>query len=366
MPFASQSPYQQYLTDLSSSARLKDEDQLVVLLQLQALYEALCAPKKSSRWQKLFGITPSATVTKGIYIWGSVGRGKTYLMDLFFNSLPFAEKQRLHFHRFMGQTHQALRDYQGQKNPLQKIAQQWAKKIRVLCFDEFYVSDIADAMILAELLTELFAQGVILVATSNVEPKHLYKEGLQRERFLPAIDLLYRHTQVMEIGGSTDFRLRTLTRAQLYYSPLSAAVEQSLCDSFAELSQLQCQGASVIEVLGREISVRQVSDEVLWCDFSQLCDGPRSQQDYIELSRCYHTVIISNIPVLTAAKEDAARRFIALVDEFYDRSVKLILSSAADISALYQGDRLKFEFQRTQSRLLEMQSYDYLAKPHQS
>lgn len=363
MAFNVQSPYQHYLNDLAKQSRIEDKDQRIVIAQLQLLYEQLSAQKKMSWWGKILS---APAEIKGIYLWGGVGRGKTYLMDLFFHSLPFDEKVRLHFHRFMHQIHQALRNFQGEKNPLQKIARQWASNIRVLCFDEFYVSDIADAMILAELLKELFAQRVVLVATSNVQPKDLYRSGLQRDRFLPAIDLLYQHTQVVQIGGSTDFRLRTLERSQLYYSPLSKEAEAALLTDFQALNQGNpVERGGFIKILDRDIAIRYMSDGILWCDFMQLCGAQRSQNDYIELSRYYHTVIISQIPMLKVDHEDQARRFIHLVDEFYDRGVKLIISSEVEIPFLYEGQRLKFEFQRTESRLLEMQSENYLAKPHQ-
>ncbi len=361
MPSAS-GPYKNYLRDIKLHHRIEDADQKSVVMHFQSLHDQLCQRKTIPNWRKPF--SPVKPI-QGIYLWGGVGRGKTYLMDLFFNGLPFLEKQRLHFHRFMYQVHQALYQYQGQKNPLKSIARQWASKIRILCFDEFYVSDIGDAMILAELLRELLAQEVVLVATSNVPPEGLYKNGLQRDRFLPAIDLLCQHTQVIAMSGSTDFRLRTLEQSQLYYWPLSDIADKSLLRSFEELSQSEGRCAVMIEVLGRSIQSRYVSDGVLWCDFAELCGGPRSQNDYIELSRCYQTVIVSHIPQLSREQEDQARRFIHLVDEFYDRGVKLIISAAVDIPVLYQGQRLQFEFQRTQSRLLEMQSHHYLAKPHQ-
>ena len=219
-------------------------------------------------------------------------------------------------------------------------------------------------MILAELMRALFARGVTLVATSNVEPQGLYENGLQRSRFLPAIDLLYEHCAVIEIEQGQDFRLRTLAQAEIYHHPLDTGAEESLQRSFAALASGSIEEAVPLVIEGRLINVRKLSQGIVWFDFSDLCEGPRSQNDYIELATLYHTVLVSNIPILDGHKEDAARRFISLVDEFYDHGVKLIASAAASIHELYQGQRLRFEFARTESRLLEMQSMDYLAGSH--
>jgi cell division protein ZapE len=234
----------------------------------------------------------------------------------------------------------------------------------VLCFDEFFVSDIGDAMILAELLEGLFARGVALVATSNVVPDRLYENGLQRRRFLPAIELLNRHTLVHNVDGQVDYRLRVLEQAEIYHAPLDRAAQQSLAASFLALSGATEPTPVTLEIEGRPIHARAAADDVAWFEFRELCEGPRSQNDYIELARLYQAVIISNVPRFTLRSEDAARRFISLVDEFYDRNVKLILSAEAQITELYQGERLRFEFERTESRLLEMQSRDYLSRSH--
>ena len=310
------------------------------------------------------GSKAQRTPCKGLYFWGGVGRGKTYLVDTFYECLPFNRKLRIHFHRFMQRVHHELKQLQGEKNPLDIVARRLAEEARVLCFDEFFVTDITDAMILGGLMEKLFGRGVTLVATSNIVPDQLYKDGLQRARFLPAIDLINRYTQVINVDSGVDYRLRALEQAELFHYPLDAAAESSLATSFASLAPEAGQENVAIDVNGREIPVRKVADDVLWCDFRALCDGPRSQNDYIELARIYHAVLVSNVPVMGAAQDDMARRFVNLVDEFYDRNVKLIMSGEAPIERLYSGGRLAFEFQRTRSRLLEMQSREYLARPH--
>ncbi len=285
-------------------------------------------------------------------------------MDVFYDSLPFAEKRRMHFHRFMRYTHQELRSLQGTPNPLIQVAKNFARSARVLCFDEFFVSDITDAMILAGLLDALFAEGVVLVATSNVEPKNLYKDGLQRSKFLPAIALLEQQTEIVNVDGGVDYRLRALESAELFHYPLDPAADISLAKSFAAISPDEGKDDVSLEIEGREIFARRCGDGVVWFDFPAICEGPRSQNDYIEVAMMFQTVLISNVPIFTAKKEDAARRFISLVDEFYDHNVKLILSAETTILELYQGERLTFEFERTASRLQEMQSHDYLTHEH--
>ncbi|MCG8316665.1 MAG: AFG1 family ATPase, partial [Pseudomonadales bacterium] len=296
--------------------------------------------------------------------WGGVGRGKTYLVDTFYESLPFRRKLRVHFHRFMQRVHRELRELQGEKNPLEIVAKRIADDAVVLCFDEFFVSDITDAMILAELMDKLFGRGVTLVATSNIVPESLYENGLQRQRFLPAIDLLLEHTQVVNVDSGIDYRLRALEQAEIYHSPLDEAAKTCMIESFESLAPEPGERDVAIEIEGRDIPARRVADDVLWCDFTALCDGPRSQNDYIEIAKIYHAVLVSNVPVMTGASDDLARRFVNMVDEFYDRNVKLIISAQADVDGLYTGSNLQFVFERTKSRLIEMQSHDYLARAH--
>jgi len=300
----------------------------------------------------------------GIYLWGGVGRGKTFLMDLFFNSLRIRRKKRIHFHRMMRDIHTRLKSKGDTVDPLEEIAEDIATETRVLCFDEFFVSDIADAMILGRLLDGLFRRGVFLIATSNSRPADLYKDGLQRERFLPAIALLEKHTEVIKLDGGADYRLKLLQEAGTYLTPVNDETNTKLLHYFEEIASGETQVNHALQILGREIQTRRCAKGIAWFDFNELCDGPRSQVDYIEIARWYSTVIVSDIPLLGSEHENAARRFIALVDEFYDRKVKLIISAAADSEGLYAGQRLEFEFQRTASRLTEMQSNEYLHAEH--
>jgi cell division protein ZapE len=303
---------------------------------------------------------------EGLYFWGGVGRGKTYLMDNFYESLPFECKMRVHFHRFMRRVHQDLKQLKGQADPLRKVADKIASETCIICFDEFFVSDITDAMILGTLLEELFARGVCLVATSNIIPNDLYFNGLQRQRFLPAISLLNERCRVLNVDGGVDHRLRALEQAELYHSPLNKAADQAISDTFDRLVPVEGeikQGVD-LEVEGRPIPVIKLAEDIVWFEFTAICEGPRSQNDYIDIACEFHAVMISNIPLLGGINDDAARRFINLVDEFYDRNVKLAITAAEPLHALYSSGRLGFEFQRTQSRLLEMQSHEYLARPH--
>lgn len=323
-------------------------------------------PAKHSVFERLMRPSAAPKRPPGLYLWGGVGRGKTFLMDLFFESLAIERKRRVHFHRLMSEVHARLKKIGAVDDPLDKVANDLANQARVLCFDEFFVSDIGDAMILGRLLDGLFRRGVILVATSNSAPADLYRDGLQRERLLPAIALLEKHTQVLHMDGDTDYRLKLLQTAGTFFCPAGAAAETSLSRSFHEIASGYVEQNAAIEVCGREIRTRKRAKGVAWFDFHELCDGPRSQKDYIEIARRYQTVIVSGVPILAAEHENTARRFIALVDEFYDRRVKLILSAVASIESIYRGRKLTFEFQRTASRLVEMQSADYLHAAHLS
>jgi cell division protein ZapE len=285
-------------------------------------------------------------------------------MDCFHNTIPFPETLRAHFHSFMAQIHTDLNRRLGEQDPLRPIALQLAQRARVICFDEFFVSDIADAMLLGTLFRHLFTQGVTLVATSNVPPQDLYRGGLQREQFLPAIALLEHHTAVVEIGSGEDFRLRALTAAETYHTPLDAAGEVMLAKQFMRLCPHPNAGHVNVTVLGRNIPARGVGGNVAWFDFFTLCGVGRSQQDYLELAARFETLLISQIPILDALHDDAARRLIHLVDIAYDHGIKLILTAEGAPEALYQGERLAFEFTRTASRLREMSGTEYLALAH--
>lgn len=295
----------------------------------------------------------------GLYLWGGVGRGKTFLMDWFFDSLPLDHKRRLHFHHFMRGIHDAMARLPRQPDPLERVADQWRREVRVLCLDEFVVTDIADAMILHRVLRALFSRGLTLVTTSNSNPGDLYRNGLQRDLFLPAIDLLERHTRVFELDGGSDYRLRALTRAGVYFDGTSGEVR--LADCFAQLTGGHVESGHRLELNGRMVEVRGLGTDVIWFDFDALCGGPRSVSDYIEIAREYHTLLLSGVPILTPAREAEARRFVHLVDELYDQRVKLVLWAEAPVEGLYAGGIPQFPQERLLSRLVEMQSSDYLA-----
>ena len=378
------SPADRYAQLISSGELVADDGQALAVAALDDLYQRFMAQagesgaelvrnkdgSKSgffSRLRNRFSEPEPVPVLQGLYMWGGVGRGKTFLMDLFVESLPPGAALRMHFHRFMREVHRSLNAHAGSSNPLLLVADEFAGKGSVLCFDEFFVSDIGDAMILAEVLAALFDRGVALVATSNVEPVNLYENGLQRRRFLPAIDLLNQHTKILNVDGGIDHRLRVLEQAEIYHVPLDGAAEESLAASFARIAATeQVSAQAVLSIEGRDMQTRSCAEGVVWFDFAALCDGPRSQNDYIELARLFHSVVVSDVPRFTTKLEDQARRFISLVDEFYDRGVKLILSAEEPVESLYQGSRLTFEFERTQSRLLEMRSHEYLAREHRA
>ena len=364
-------PKQRYLRDLSREGFVADPAQAAAVDALENLYQRLVAKHSQPSAGLLGGLLKKFAKSElqpeeGLYFWGGVGRGKTYLMDNFYESLPFERKMRVHFHRFMRRVHQDLKQLRGQADPLRKVADKIASETCIICFDEFFVSDITDAMILGTLLEELFARGVCLVATSNIIPNDLYFNGLQRQRFLPAIALLNERCRVLNVDGGVDHRLRALEQAELYHSPLDKAAVQAISDTFDRLVPVEGeikQGVD-LEVEGRPIPVIKLAEDIVWFEFTAICEGPRSQNDYIYIACEFHAVMISNIPLLGGINDDAARRFINLVDEFYDRNVKLAITAAAPLHALYSSGRLGFEFQRTQSRLLEMQSHEYLARPH--
>jgi cell division protein ZapE len=346
-----------------------DPAQLAAVDKLDDLRGRLIATQESNSsvvrriLDSLVGSAPREP-ERGLYMWGGVGRGKTWLMDMFLESLPFPETRRRHFHRFMHEVHLELKDLRNREAPLELVAAKIARDTRVLCFDELFVADIADAMILGGLFAGLFKRGVTLVATSNVPPQDLYKDGLQRQRFLPAIDLIGQHVEILNVDGVTDYRLRQLTQAGTYLSSTAPDTPQRLEALFAELAHHGTSSGDSIEIEGRPIPVIRHSSSAVWFNFFAICAGPRSQDDYIEIAREYQSVMVAGVPILDSQRENEARRFIALVDELYDRNVNLIISAAAPPKELYLGDRLSFQFERTVSRLTEMQSEDYLAREH--
>jgi cell division protein ZapE len=346
-----------------------DASQLKAIEALADPFDQLCKQTRPTslsarllRW--LPGNTGSEQPVTGVYLWGDVGRGKTFVMDVFFDALPCDDKLRYHFHRLMYRVHNRLKELSGETDPIDIVAAEIAAQARVICFDEFFVADIGDAMILGKLLKGFFQRGVSLVATSNIPPDELYRDGLQRQHFLPAIELLKTHTQILHVDGKQDYRLRVLEQAEIWHAPLDAQADQNLEQYFTAIAPDKGTVGQCIEILGREIMTRRRADGIAWFEFAALCDGPRSQDDYIEVARAFQTILLADVPVMDAEHENQARRFIALVDEFYERRVKLIVSAAATIRDIYTGRRLRNEFQRTISRLIEMQSHDYLAASH--
>jgi cell division protein ZapE len=355
------SPLARYQQSVDSGAFSRDPDQLPVVQALDDLWHELQRRRRPSLLDRLRRRRPDPV--RGLYLWGAVGRGKTWLMDLFFDSLAPRRRQRMHFHRFMQRIHQSLWDLGRTRDPLARIAAEWAAQAEVLCLDEFFVADIADAMLLSGLLESLFAHGVTLVTTSNTEPDRLYRDGLQRAKFLPAIELLKQHTRVLKIGGDTDFRLRILEQSEIFHHPLDELADHVMTAAFDRMTA-DCELNHDLDINGRNFHARRRGDGVIWFEFEELCEKPCGAVDYIEIARAFNTVLVSNTPQFADEDANAARRFITMVDEFYDRNVKLLMSAAVPIKELYTGSKLAFEFERTASRLTEMQSHDYLARPH--
>lgn len=368
------SPTSRYLTALKEGSHQPDDVQKEAVTRLDTIYQRLIAEQEPTqqsgglmaKFSKLLGKrdTASREPVRGLYMWGGVGRGKTWLMDLFYHSLPGERKQRLHFHRFMLRVHEELTTLQGQSDPLEIVADRFKAQTDVLCFDEFFVSDITDAMLLGGLMKALFARGITLVATSNIPPDELYRNGLQRARFLPAIEAIKQFCDVMNVDAGIDYRLRTLTQAHLWLSPLNEQTSQQMDKLWLALAGAPRSHAPELEINHRPLATLGVENQTLAVSFATLCVDARSQHDYIALSRLFHTVMLFEVPVMTTLMENEARRFIALVDEFYERHVKLVVSAAAPLHEIYQGERVKFEFQRCLSRLQEMQSEEYLKREH--
>ncbi len=379
-------PSQVYTQGAREGKWQDDPAQHAALAELDRIHLGLVEAQDEGWLHRLSSLWRTPEPVAGLYYWGSVGRGKTFLVDLFYDNLPLQiastagraagpgpqsvrggerGKYRTHFHRFMRGVHEHLRQHAGHSDPLARIAQEWSDELRVLVLDEFFVTDIGDAMLLARLLEQLFAQGVTLLTTSNTAPPQLYANGLQRESFLPAIALLQAHCVVLETTGLEDYRLRALIRSPVYRTPLDAEADAWLTSRWQELSGLPAKPGN-IQIEGRRIPVRGRGKSIAWFDFAALCEGPRSTSDYIEIAREFNTVLLAGIPVFDRNNEDAARRFVNLVDEFYDRQVNLVCTAAAPPTALYSGTRLEGAFERAASRLIEMQGADYLAAQHKA
>ena len=315
---------------------------------------------KAQRSNALKKLINRPDTPRGVYMFGGVGRGKSFLMDCFYNAVPLKRKTRLHFHEFMREVHRELRDLQGTVNPLDVLGKRIAKRYKLICFDEFHVADITDAMILHRLLAALFENGVGFVTTSNFKPDDLYPGGMHRDRILPAIALLNKHLEVLSVDNGTDYRRRTLEQVNLYHTPLGPLADAEMTDAFNRLAESQDDNA-VLHIESRLIQARRKAGALVWFDFKTLCGGPRSQNDYLEIATQFHTVLLSDVPAMPIRMASEARRFTWLVDVLYDRRVKLILSAEVSPEALYTEGPLAHEFPRTVSRLNEMQSAEYLA-----
>ena len=318
------------------------------------------AEYKAQRSNALKKLINRPEIPRGVYMYGGVGRGKSFLMDCFFNAVPLRRKTRLHFHEFMREVHRELADLQGTVNPLEELGRRIAKRYKLICFDEFHVADITDAMILHRLLVALFENDVGFVTTSNFRPDDLYPGGLHRDRILPAIELLKQRLEVVNVDNGTDYRRRTLEQVKLYLTPNGAAADKEMRHAFERLAESADENP-VLHIEAREIHARRKAGGVVWFDFKTLCGGPRSQNDYLEIASQFHTVLLSDVPYMPVRMASEARRFTWLVDVFYDRRVKLIMSAEVPPEALYTEGPLAHEFPRTVSRLNEMQSAEFLA-----
>lgn len=338
-----------------------DAAQYRAVERLQAMFEEWVAYKHARR-NAFLKLVSRPELPRSVYFWGGVGRGKSFLMDAFYSMVPLVRKTRLHFHEFMRSVHRELDELKGMADPLDELARRIARRYRLICFDEFHVSDIADAMILYRLLDQLFANGVVFVMTSNYEPKTLYPDGLHRDRILPAIDLIYDRFDVLNVDSGVDYRKRALEQVQAYHTPLSATADAALRDAYARVAAVKDE-SPMLHIEHREIRALRRAGGVVWFDFATLCGGPRSQNDYLEIAAQFHTVILSGVPRMGAAQHSEARRFTWLVDVFYDNRVKLIMSAEVPADQLYTDGRMANEFQRTVSRIIEMQSREYLEAP---
>ena len=350
-----------YLKELKARGYQPDEAQQRAVDRLQQCYDEWVAYKarRSSTLRKML-VRPE--LPRGVYMWGGVGRGKSFLMDAFYNCVPLVRKTRLHFHEFMREVHRQLEELRGRADPLDELARRIAKRYRLICFDEFHVSDVADAMILHRLLDQLFANGVQFVMTSNYRPDLLYPDGLHRDRVLPAIALLQHKLDVLNVDAGIDYRKRAMEQVQAYYTPLGAKANSALRDAFAAVAEAPDE-SPVLRIEHREIRAARKAGGVVWFDFATLCGGPRSQNDYLEIASRFHTVILADVPKMTPRMASEARRFTWLIDVFYDHKVKLLMSAEVPADELYTEGQMANEFQRTVSRIVEMQSREYLEAP---
>ena len=357
-------PTERYESDLQQPNFVADSLQRYAVFHTQRLYDDLLSVQlqKPGLLAKLFRHRPPSL--KGLYFMGGTGRGKTYLLDCFYECLPFREKHRVHFHRFMLEIHDWLKQLPPSPDPLQVIGAELARRYRVLCLDEFHVHDIGDAMIMAGLLQALLDNGVTLAASSNISIKELYKNGLQRERFLPAIKLLQDNLEEIDLKAGDDYRLHRLTHADTYLVVNANNQQEWLEQRFADLAPTTPKHAHNLHINHRDIPYIALADDVVWFDFQVLCNTPRAASDYIEIALQFHTVFLSQIPVMSEGQDDVAKRFIHLVDALYDHNVNLVATAASMPDKLYTGRRLAFAFERTKSRLYEMSSKDYMMQPH--
>jgi cell division protein ZapE len=338
-----------------------DDAQRAAIDRLQRMYDAF-VEFKARRSNRLKRLINRPAVPRGVWMYGGVGRGKSFLMDCFYESLPVVRKTRLHFHEFMRDVHRELEQLKGTADPLDAVAARVARRYRLICFDEFHVSDIADAMILERLMRGLFAQGVTFVMTSNYHPDQLYPEGLHRERILPAIALIKENVDVLNVDAGIDYRRRTLAQVQAYHCPDDARAQAALESAFEAVAGTRDENPQLL-IENRELTALRRAGGAVWFDFATLCGGPRSQNDYLEIAHLFHTVVLSGVPKMGPSMASEARRFVWLVDVLYDRRVKLIISAACPPEALYTGGPMAGEFHRTVSRLVEMQSREYLEAP---
>lgn len=353
-------PIESYHHQIAQEGFVPDPNQEQAIQQLQRLYDDLLNKQKISGWQKFLAKIDcdKPHVVRGVYLWGSVGVGKTWLMDTFYQALPLQKKMRMHFHRFMQFVHQELTTFQGRPDPLKEVAKDFAKQAEVICFDEFLVNDIADAMLLANLLKALFAEHITLVTTANVEPDLLYRNGIQRARFVPAITLLKEHLNVVHLPTQIDYRLQTHEQIGRYFYPLTPENAQQMQYVFNRLAQ-EIRAEKTVVIEGRSINVLGLAKNIVWFDFNELCHVPRSQLDYLAIAEQFPMVLLSNVPKITAKQDDTARYLINLIDVFYDAKTKIIISAEVPTSDIYTEGKQFFEFRRTKSRLLEMQSQEY-------